>query len=470
MPEKERRCEHPYREWDPEKGDFVNKPCPHPYFGLRKHPWTGEEINCCIFHAPMEEKKDHLGLFWFKFWRLFAQTKIRAEAAETKEEKKNVWLECFRFVFPDTGGRFIDREFPFSVSMWFAQFSGDALFSRARFSGNAVFVYAKFLGYADFWSARFLAAAGFEDVQFLGAAGFWNAKFSSYANFRGSKIIGCNFYGLEIRGFDFSGAKIGEFAQTAEYDESKNKERNDCKFQKIQTLKPIRSASFARVKYNAHNLYLKRVWDEAFYGAIWLFIRPVKWLLKIAQRRKLTFNRFPSRIYRRTKFYYVDTSAVDWSVNRQLERDIKYQQFLSQIWERGFVSKVFYFVWWLTSRCGESIWRWISVSVALVLLFACIYYYVPQMGYRTLITERDEATIFRDETETPLTVRNLQPEQPSFKTSLYFSVVTFTTLGFGDVTQTGDWGKLVVGIEVVLGYIMLGGLIAIFGNKFIRRE
>jgi hypothetical protein len=46
-----------------------------------------------------------------------------------------------------------------------------------------------------------------------------------------------------------------------------------------------------------------------------------------------------------------------------------------------------------------------------------------------------------------------------------------TTLGFGDITPKVDqWFlQIVVTIEVVLGYIMLGGLISIFSNKLARR-
>jgi hypothetical protein len=53
----------------------------------------------------------------------------------------------------------------------------------------------------------------------------------------------------------------------------------------------------------------------------------------------------------------------------------------------------------------------------------------------------------------------------------YYSFVTMTTLGFGDITPKVDqWFlQIVVTIEVVLGYIMLGGLISIFSNKLARR-
>jgi hypothetical protein len=54
---------------------------------------------------------------------------------------------------------------------------------------------------------------------------------------------------------------------------------------------------------------------------------------------------------------------------------------------------------------------------------------------------------------------------------LYFSVVTFTTLGFGDVTPLhgNSAAQAWIMAEVIFGYIMLGGLISIFANKLARR-
>ncbi len=52
-------------------------------------------------------------------------------------------------------------------------------------------------------------------------------------------------------------------------------------------------------------------------------------------------------------------------------------------------------------------------------------------------------------------------------TYYYYSVVTFTTLGYGDIFPTGLIGEVLVSVEVILGFIMLGGLISIFTNKFI---
>ncbi len=195
MPKKERRCERSYYKLDQEKRIVFVKRCPHPYFGPGRDPDKGEEIDCCIFHASMDTKKDHLGLFWFRFWRLFAQAKKTTEAASTEEEKKNIWFECFGFVFPDTSDRFNKREFPFSVNMMYAQFtgganfteaqfSGGADFSDAQFSGRAGFVFATFSDKAYFWNATFSATAVFMDATFSGHAGFFKATFSRNADFQ----------------------------------------------------------------------------------------------------------------------------------------------------------------------------------------------------------------------------------------------------------------------------------------------
>ena len=52
----------------------------------------------------------------------------------------------------------------------------------------------------------------------------------------------------------------------------------------------------------------------------------------------------------------------------------------------------------------------------------------------------------------------------------YFSVVTYTTLGFGDITPANSLGQAVVVIEVVLGYLTLGLLLSILANKVARRS
>ena len=55
-------------------------------------------------------------------------------------------------------------------------------------------------------------------------------------------------------------------------------------------------------------------------------------------------------------------------------------------------------------------------------------------------------------------------------TPFYYSIVTYTTLGFGDITPTHWIGELVVVIEVLLGYLTLGLLLTILANSVARRS
>ena len=58
----------------------------------------------------------------------------------------------------------------------------------------------------------------------------------------------------------------------------------------------------------------------------------------------------------------------------------------------------------------------------------------------------------------------------SVLTPFYFSVVTLTTLGFGDVTPKTTCMQFAVMMEVVFGYLILGLLISILANKVARRS
>lgn len=58
----------------------------------------------------------------------------------------------------------------------------------------------------------------------------------------------------------------------------------------------------------------------------------------------------------------------------------------------------------------------------------------------------------------------------SWLTPFYYSVVTYTTLGYGDVTPTHVIGEILVVIEVILGYTTLGLVLSILANKVARRS
>ena len=108
-------------------------------------------------------------------------------------------------------------------------------------------------------------------------------------------------------------------------------------------------------------------------------------------------------------------------------------------------------LWWLFADCGRSFFRWALWSLGIAIAFAFIYYF----SYTDYILNFQ--TIYVSE------------EFPLFS-FIYYSIVTFTTLGFGDIVPRTGWLQFWVMLEVILGYIMLGGLISILANKLARRS
>jgi hypothetical protein len=65
---------------------------------------------------------------------------------------------------------------------------------------------------------------------------------------------------------------------------------------------------------------------------------------------------------------------------------------------------------------------------------------------------------------------NYKDSSDTWFTPLYFSIVTFTTLGFGDVTPKGVVGEFLASSEVIIGYVTLGLLLAVLAEKLARRS
>ena len=52
--------------------------------------------------------------------------------------------------------------------------------------------------------------------------------------------------------------------------------------------------------------------------------------------------------------------------------------------------------------------------------------------------------------------------------SFYFSIITFTTLGYGDIHPVGNLWQLIAGFESVLGGILMAAFVLVFGRKYMR--
>jgi len=137
----------------------------------------------------------------------------------------------------------------------------------------------------------------------------------------------------------------------------------------------------------------------------------------------------------------VDIRNINFAGAYLMRRFIMDQNYIEEFKERNRLTKTWYYLWLVTSDCGRSLIRWCIFSAILVAFFGFLY-----MG--TAVDYGDYRTWF---------------------SPFYYSLVTFTTLGYGDVIPAGTTAQVLVIAEVVIGYIMLGGLLSIFANKMARR-
>jgi len=142
---------------------------------------------------------------------------------------------------------------------------------------------------------------------------------------------------------------------------------------------------------------------------------------------------------------HLDNALYVDPVLERYARDQYYLYVLKYKNRKSPIFRLFFFLWWLTSNYGKSILLWAFWSILLAFCFAWKYFNLGPCAFE---------------------ISNLQW---NFETTLYYSVVTFTTLGFGDITPKTQLAAWWVATEVIVGYIMLGGLISIFATKMAKR-
>ncbi|MBN2724620.1 MAG: pentapeptide repeat-containing protein [Deltaproteobacteria bacterium] len=149
--------------------------------------------------------------------------------------------------------------------------------------------------------------------------------------------------------------------------------------------------------------------------------------------------------------YVSDFETADWfatdfrNINfvgaYQLRRFIIDQNYLEEFKRKSFFNRIVFYFWLISSDCGRSMIRWVLLTVGVALVFSFLY-----------------ATVAID-----------YGFHRTWMSPLYFSFVTLTTLGFGDIVPISVPAQVLVIIEVLTGYGLLGGALAIFSNKIARR-
>ena len=129
-------------------------------------------------------------------------------------------------------------------------------------------------------------------------------------------------------------------------------------------------------------------------------------------------------------------NASEASACRALEKERMRQIHLL---EKHYHKALLYTLWSVLAGYGESLFRWAATCVVALIGFAAIY-----AGFDLV-----------------------SPVNHWFDYA-YFSVVTFTSLGYGDIRPLGLWGKALACAEIMIGLVMFGLLLTFIGNRIQR--
>lgn len=292
-----------------------------------------------------------------------------------------------------------------------AVFHGTSAFREAIFQRRADFHSAIFHKSISFWRAKFNNVADFHRVQFRRNAVFHETNFYSEVNFRRALFQGI----LDCTGTWFpetAAFNSATFLGTANF--------TGAHFMTV--------AAFRDVRYIPNTFYQS---------------------LKDKLRRK---GHHPTE-------FYLDSRHVDEVENPFFKRYVADQQFIRAFSQ---ANPVLARLWRWSSDYGRSLALWASWSTLFVFLFAIAYRF-PVPAWMSLWLENFTPQFHQ-------TTGAYGGEPLTFWDCIYFSVVTFTTLGFGDIVSDNTAARFLVTLEVIFGYVMLGGLISIFANKLASRS
>ncbi len=392
----------------------------------------------CIFHSrDLEGKKNNFN---------------KSFENEFEKQKEKEIFDFTGFIFPD------------SILFRGKKFHKNTYFKRAEFHENATsFRAAEFTNdLVDFSDAKFVGkSVDFSDTQFLSKkTDFYGTKFYgentyfSNASFRSERI---EFVAVEFSSTVCTGFNGAKFDGITLFNASSfnNKNVSFCGTEFSGKLTAFdRAFFFEKVDFqdsffkNVEGLFEILIGKPEFLKWKKVLPKTLKYELSILKKikilieiikYKLNFLRKMEYRVKDFRFRLGEESATRYPVIMRLTQDAWYLADFKRL--HPFIYKR----WKQTSNCGRNILLWAAWSLGIALLFAFIFMIIGSDAFEL----RHNKTWF---------------------SWFYYSIVTFTTLGFGDITPTKWCTEILVTLEVILGYIMLGGLISIFANKLARRS
>lgn len=284
------------------------------------------------------------------------------------------------------------------------------------------------------------------------------------AVFNESNLAHAKFMNSDLRGADFTGSNMRKANFTASNMESVVLDHVKAKhagfgmcildkarmFQAKLSMSTFSKASFNEADVRCADMSMARLREADLSNADFTECNLKSADLSMSTVKGAVFNNADMRQarlrlikgYEKAKWIGTDIRDINFAGAYLMRRFVMDQNYLKEFRQSSKIAPFIYFIWKITSNCGRSMVLWSLWIFMLAMIFAVLYY---SIGFDP-------------------------GNYPTPFSAFYFSVVTMMTLGYGDAVPNSLAGQIVTIIEVVTGYMMLGGLLSILSNKIARRS
>ncbi len=419
-----------------------------------------DEEDYCLFHKPGKDEKEAKNFY----------TSIRKRCEVYEEENKSVFrtnLDFSGFFFPKTpeGLKPLFSESVFKERVVFgdATFEGLASFERAVFEKSAVFRKTEFNEPTDFNRAIFKGTAYFNNGDFIASCSFSKTKFEKFAKFIKTVFRSTSEFSRAVFN-EKTSFEEADFHGTVFFNQVVCKELIDFKSAVFKKNSFFRNSRFKEITDFKKANFLS---DADFANII--FERPSNF--KEAKfKGKLNFQntdfrqgisilrdpkKFPEDNFERAESKEEACRVQKISYDTEGRKEAADLMFVEEMRaRRAQKPSIVRTLEWLfvdfTSEYGTQWKNVLELSSSTILISTAIYIFDGLINPSTGIFGLQNGA-----TANPL---NLS----------YYSIVAFTTLGFGDIYPVGIIARIISSIEALLGAFFVALFVVVLARKWMR--
>lgn len=313
--------------------------------------------------------------------------------------------------------------------------------------GSLHFVEVVFEGFMNFSNFNFIGSTQFINCDFKNGVCFTNSTFNNNVKFKNSNLsTGYTVYGMGMfQNTKFLGREVvfDNVTGLLEFN-SLFSENTDFRLLNMHYGKDFGTASFGEKAYRTAKIQSNRIGDY----------------------NSATNYYYLEKCYRG---YQILPKPYFWSKNEKWFKKIQFFNYIKHDRpHKKVIPKIIDLVFKHTLGYGEKPLKALKTTLILIILFAILYFYIGDISCKTISNNDSIINYDLYFGKELFSLNNWIIALKDFGNCIYFSTVTFTTVGYGDITPTSGISKLLSGLEMFLGVTFIGAWTATLLRKIIN--